>query len=233
MSDVKLPEEIETASEGLTEDSISTEAIDFEDSSFLEENDHKGDSESKELDEYEKEIVEKSAVKKEEDEEEYLSPEQKMDKIIKEIANQPFEVALGNLEISKEEVIRAAHGIFSSKGYFESTYNLPFGGTVTMRSKTVNDYIDYTEYVRRLLLDPISQKEFDTITQLRNMAYAVVEMDGDDFSEMGIEDKFNMLRNTSEVKVTALINETVTFWRTAHMLLHPGLIDFLASTPEE
>lgn len=229
----------EVANDSLTESSISTDAVDFEDSSFLEENKHAGKStdvkksedEADDVDEYEKNFIDREIAKAEEEYE--LSEEEAMDKVIKEIAEQPFEVAMNNLEVSKDNLIRAASGVFSSKGYFEQEFSLPFGGNITMRSKTVNDYVDYTEYVRRLLLDPISQKEFDTFTQLRNMAYAVVVIDGDDLSQMDIEDKFQMLRNTSEVKITAIINLTKEFWRTTHLLLHPGLVDFLVSIPEE
>jgi len=232
----------EIANDKLTEASISTDAIDFEDSSFLEKNKHAGTpkepeqgdaslDEEDDVDAYERSFVEKE-IKKASVEDD-LTPEEAMDKVIREIAEQPFEVAMNNLEVKKEDVISAAAGVFSSKGYFEDDFDLPFGGSVTMRSKTVNDYVDYTEYVRRLLLDPISQKEFDTFTQMRNMAYAVVSIDGDDISEMSTDDKFELLKNMSEIKITAIINNTKSFWRITHLLLHPGLVDFLVSTPEE
>jgi hypothetical protein len=241
--DIKPPKgnSTEVASESLTEDSISDEAIDFEDNSFLEKNKHSGkskkdakdsadDEEEDDADEYEQKFIDEH---KPDEKKESVDPEELMDTIIREIAEQPFEVAMSNLEITREQVISAAEGVFSKKGYFEHEFALPFTGSVTMRSKTVNDYVDYTEYVRRLLLDPISQKEFDTYTQLRNMTYAVVELDGDDLSELPIEERFDILRNTSEVKITAIINTTRSFWRVAHLLLHPGLLDFLAQTPEE
>lgn len=230
----------EVASNSLNEESISTDAIDFEESSFLEKNKHAGKSKEKketdkeeegDADAYEQNFIDKELQKVEEDDD--LTPEEAMDKVIREIAEQPFEVAMNNLEVSKEAIIHAAAGVFSAKGYFEQEFKLPFGGSVTMRSKTVNDFVDYTEYVRRLLLDPISQKEFDTFTQLRNLAYAVVELDGDDLSAMDIEDRFERLKDTSEVKITAIVNVTKEFWRTSHLLLHPGLVDFLVSTPEE
>ncbi len=228
----------EIAHDKLNEDSISTEAIDFEESSFVEKNKHAGkktpkpkQEDSDDVDDYENSFIEAEAEKIVE--EDNLTEEEKMDKIVHEIADQPFEVAMGNLEVNKEDLIRAAAGVFSAKGYFEQDFDLPFGGSVTMRSKTVNDYVDYTEYVRRLLLDPISQKEFDTFTQLRNLSYAVVTLDGDDLSDMEIEERFKLLTNTSEIKITAIINLTKGFWRVAHLLLHPGLVDFLASSPEE
>ena len=228
----------DVAHESLSEDSISTEAIDFEDSSFVEENKHKGkkavsvaDNDDDDTDEYERKFIEAEIDRISKDED--ISEEAAMDKVIREIAEQPFEVAMNNLEVTKAQVIHAATGVFSSKGYFEMDFSLPFGGSVTMRSKSVNDYVDYNEYVRRLLLDPISQKEFDTFTQLRNMTYAIVSMDGDDYSEMDIEDKFTMLKGTSEIKITAIVNEAKPFWRVTHLLLHPGLVDFLAETPEE
>jgi len=228
---------VESANDKLTEDNISTEAIDFEESSFLEKNKHAGQKTEapKEEDEDNAEAYEQSFVDKEMNkaEEEDLSPEEAMDKVIREIADQPFEVAMSNLEVEKNQVVEAASGIFSSKGYFEKDYSLPFGGEVTMRSKTVNDYVDYTEYVRRLLLDPISQKEFDTFTQMRNLSYAIVAIDGDDISELSIDDKFALLTGMSEIKITAIINNTKVFWRITHLLLHPGLVDFLAQTPEE
>jgi hypothetical protein len=228
----------EVAHDKLNESSISTEAIDFEESSFVEKNKHAGtqqksdkDVNDDDVDDYENEFIRAEAEKV--IEEENMSDEERMDKVVREIADQPFEVAMGNLEVERDELVRAAAGIFSPKGYFEQDFQLPFGGSVTMRSKTVNDYVDYTEYVRRLLLDPISQKEFDTFTQLRNLSYAIVVLDGDDLSSMDIEDRFELLKNTSEIKVTAIINLTKSFWRIAHLLLHPGLVDFLASSPEE
>lgn len=236
---VEQPKRVEVANDKLTENSISTEAIDFEDSAFLEKNKHAGKPKEKKetkteedsAEAYEQSFIDKELQKTEE--EENLTEEEAMDKVIREIAEQPFEVAMNNLEVSKESIIRAAAGVFSNKGYFEQEFKLPFNGSVTLRSKTVNDYIDYTEYVRRLLIEPISQKEFDTFTQLRNLAYAIVELDGDDWSAMSIDDRFNKLRGTSEVKITAIINTTKEFWRICHLLLHPGLVDFLASTPEE
>jgi len=220
----------------LSEDSISTEAIDFEESSFLEKNKNAGvipgpkEDDEEDVDDYERSFIEKESERLKD---ENVSEEDAMDQIMHEIADQPFEVAMGNLEVDKSDLIKAAAGVFSSKGYFEQDFDLPFGSSVTMRSKTVNDYVDYTEYVRRLLLDPISQKEFDTFTQLRNLSYAVVALDGDDMSEMSANDRYDMLKETSEVKITAIINTTKSFWRIAHLLLHPGLVDFLAQSPEE
>jgi len=222
------------------EKSISTSAIDFEKSSFLEENPNKGntlqkdikqvaDTDNNDAEEYEKQFLSQEST----EEPEEVDPTEKIDSIIKEIAEQPFEVAMSNLEVSKEDIIKAAEGIFSKNGYFEMEFDLPFGGHITLRSKTINDFIDYNEYVRRLLLEPISKREFDTITELRHLAYALVELDGDDYSSMGIEDKFKLIRSLSDVKITAILNKTVRFWRVAHLLLHPGLTDFLMQTPEE
>ena len=231
---------VETASDNLEEDSISTEAIDFEDSSFIAKNknrkkddtkkeEHKDENEDEDdVDDYEK-----SFLGKDEKPEDDVPIEKKMDDIIHEIADQPFEVAMDNLEVKKEDLIHAAAGIFSQKGYFEEEYDLPFGDSVTLRSKTVNDYIDYTEYVRRLLLEPISQNEYDTFTQIRNLTYAVVVIDGDDISQLPTEEKFNILYNMNEAKISAIINSTKQFWRISHLLLHPGLVDFLVSIPEE
>ncbi len=231
----------EVASDSLTENAISTEAIDFEDSSFVEKNKHAGThsvksdtiEEKDNIDEYEKSFLDKPTTDDSDCVAEELTTEQQMDKVIREIAEQPFEVAMNNLEVAQEDVVSAAEGVFSSKGYFEKEFSLPFNGAVTMRSKSVNDYVDYSEYVRRLLLDPISQKEFDTFTQIRNLAYAIVVIDGDDISHLPVEERFDMLRKMSEIKITAIINNTKSFWRVTHLLLHPGLVDFLAHMPEE
>jgi len=168
----------------------------------------------------------------EEDVQEDLPPEKIMDDAMQEIADQPFEVAMENLGISKTEVLNAAKGIFSKKGYFEMRFDLPFGEYVVLKSKTINDFVDYNEYVRRLLADPLSQKEYDTFTQMRNLAYAIAEIDGEDYRDTSVEERYQIVSNMSEIKVTAIINSSVKFWRTAHLLLHPKAIDFLLSSQE-
>jgi len=182
--------------------------------------------------EYVLEQLKKSESQSEAQEEEELTPEEKMNKILREIAEQPFDVAMTNLEVDRDEVVNAAREVFE-KGYFEMTFELPFNNHVRLRSKTINDFIDYTEYVRRLLLKPISQKEFDTLSQMRNLSYAIVELDGDDWSQLNIDDKYKMLMDMSEQKITAIINATTRFWKVAHLLLHPKLNDFLSQSPEE
>jgi hypothetical protein len=220
------------------EESISTTAIDFEESSFVSENKFasKGDAvkpeedeDNSDAEEYEKSFIEGKDDSSEDD----VQDEDTIDKVMHELADQPFEVAMSNLEVTKDEVLFAAEQVFSKKGYFEMEFDLPFNGHITLRSKTINDYINYTEYVRRLLLDPISQKEFDAVTEARHLGYAIVELDGDDFSGYDIEDKFDMVRNMSEPKLTSILNTTKKFWRVAHVLLHPGLSDFLLKTHVE
>ncbi len=168
----------------------------------------------------------------EEDTQDDLPPEQIIDNAMQEIADQPFEVAMENLGVSKTEVLNAAKGVFSEKGYFEMRFSLPFGEYVVLKSKTINDFVDYNEYVRRLLADPLSQKEYDTFTQMRNLAYAIAEIDGKDYRDTSIEERYQIVSNMSEIKVTAIINSSVKFWRTAHLLLHPKAIDFLLSSQE-
>jgi len=224
------------------EASISTGAIDFEDSSFVEENKFKSagkdkvapeennDEKDGDAEAYEKQFIDNAGEKQEVDDHD---SRENMEKIMQELADQPFEVAMSNLEVEKEDLLSAAEQVFSKSGFFEMDFNLPFGGTVTLRSKTINDYIDYTEYVRRLLLDPISKNEFNAVTEARHLAYAIVELDGDDYSQLDIEDKFKMVRDMSEIKLTTILNSTKSFWRVAHVLLHPGLSDFLLRTHEE
>jgi len=221
------------------EKNISTDAVDFEDSSFVSKNKYAsspvadddaedGIAADDDADEYEKSFVNAKGTSSEDD-----SSRPSADKVMHELAEQPFEVAMSNLEVTKDEVLFAAEQVFSAKGYFEMEFDLPFNGHITLRSKTINDYINYTEYVRRLLLEPISQKEFDAVTEARHLAYAIIELDGDDYSALDIEEKFDMVRNMSEPKLTLILNTTKKFWRVAHILLHPGLSDFLLKTPVE
>jgi hypothetical protein len=260
----------------VTEDSISTKAVNFEDSSFLAKNEAKtgkkgkekpsvnneesGSSEDEiedngieedgttdksdvldfdedfdnsEAEEFEKQFETTSSDDDSDDEDKKEESEAElMDRVMSEIADQPFEVAMENLQVSKEDVIMAGKGVFSKKGYFEMRFELPFGEYVILRSKTVNDFIDYNAYVRRLLLEPISQKEYDTFTQMRNTAYAIAEIDGVDYRDVDIEEKFEIVSAMSEIKITAIINATARFWRVAHLLLHPKAIDFFLNSPE-
>ena len=113
------------------------------------------------------------------------------------------------------------------------SFTLPFDGSITLRSKTTLDNLDYAKYIRRLGIEKISQMEYDTLEQIRNLSYAIITLDGVDYSEKTYEEKYEMLLSMSEAKVAAIIVETVSFWRVSHLLLHPGLIDFLQQTPEE
>jgi hypothetical protein len=265
-----VPPEAQDLTGEVTEDSISTKAVNFEDSSFLAKNEaKKGSGSSKKTDsskeeaqdvsqdeddvvdeaqdvkedpyidedfdnseaeEFERQFEDTSSDVAEEETEE--SEAELMDRVMSEIADQPFEVAMENLQVSKEDVILAGKGVFSKKGYFEMRFELPFGEYVILRSKTVNDFIDYNAYVRRLLLEPISQKEYDTFTQMRNTAYAIAELDGVDYRDIDIEEKFEVVSAMSEIKITAIINATARFWRVAHLLLHPKAIDFFLNSPE-
>jgi len=172
---------------------------------------------------------------KKEDEPEEETEEQeenRVEKAMEEIAEQPFEVAMENLEVTKAEVVNAARGVFGKNGYFEMEFSLPFGENFTLRSKSVNDYVDYNSYVRRLLLEPISQKEYDTFTQMRNLSYAMASIDGEDIGDKTVEEKFEIISALSEIKITAIINVSKKFWRVTHLLLHPKAIDFFSQSPE-
>lgn len=219
----------ETAHESLTEDSISSEAIDFEAHSFAEENKHQ-DKDSGELSDAEKKYVEDG--KKEEAEDTRTEEEIVLD-VMKDIASAPFESAMSNIGVDNDDLIYAAKGIFSADGYFEMEFKLPFGGNVTLRSKTTLDNLDYAMYIRRLGLEKISQLEYDTLEQIRNLSYAVRVLDGVDYSDKSYEERYNALLGMSEAKVASIITNTVSFWRVSHLLLHPGLIDFLEQTPGE
>jgi len=215
--------------ENLEEDSISSDAIDFEDSSFIAENDHSQENQDTQDTQDDTQPAE---TKEEKSETPPESEATRMEKLMKEIASQPIEVAMANLEVSERELQAAAEGVFSKKGYAQRAFTLPFGGSIVLRTKSVNDFIDYTNYVRRLLLEPISKNEYDTYTQLRNLAYAIVELDGEDLTEMDIEEKFQYLRTLSDAKVAAIITTTVKFWRVSHLLLHPELVPFLSKQPK-
>ncbi len=217
----------ETASENLTEDSISSEAVDFEEHSFAEENKHTDDG--SELSDQEKEYIKEG---KEEKSKDTRTQEEITIDVMKDIASAPFEVAMSNIGVDEDALIEAARGIFSSNGFFEMSFKLPYGGSVTLRSKTTLDNLDYAIYIRRLAIEKISQLEYNTLEQIRNLSYAVRELDGVDYSNKTYEEKYQMFLETSEAKVAAIISNTVMFWRVSHLLLHPGLIDFLEQTPE-
>ena len=219
----------EVANENLTEDSISSEALDFEEHSFVEENNH-ANKDSGELSDAEKKYIEDG--KKEENEDTRTKEEIIVD-VMKDIASAPFETAMSNIGVEGSDLTIAAKGIFSSNGYFDMSFTLPFDGSITLRSKTTLDNLDYAKYIRRLGIEKISQMEYDTLEQIRNLSYAIITLDGVDYSEKTYEEKYEMLLSMSEAKVAAIIVETVSFWRVSHLLLHPGLIDFLQQTPEE
>ena len=218
----------ETANENLTEDSISSEALDFEDHSFAEDNNHVN-KDSGELSDEEKKYIEDGNNEENKD---TRTKEEVILDVMKDIASAPFEVAMSNIGVNEDDLIHAAKGIFSADGYFDMSFMLPFGGNITLRSKTTLDNLDYAIYIRRLGIEKISQMEYDTLEQIRNLAYAVRTLDGVDYSEKTHDEKYNALLGMSEAKVAAIIAGTVSFWRVSHLLLHPGLIDFLQSTPE-
>ena len=219
----------DAANENLTEDSISSQAVDFEEHSFAEENKHSA-KDTGELSDKEKEYIEEGKDKKKED---VKSKEETIMDVMKDIASAPFETAMSNIGVDESDLISAARGIFSSDGFFDMKFELPFDGSITLRSKTTLDNLDYAVYIRRLGLEQISQLEYDTLEQLRNLSYALRELDGVDYSEKGYEEKYDMLLSTSEAKVASIVSATVSFWRVSHLLLHPGLIDFLEQTPGE
>jgi len=234
--ELNLPEfeKPNAAEKQLTEDSISNDAIDYEASSFAQKNITKKEQKQESNDAKDEDEV--SGAELTDEEKKYVNnsspanePDEKQDpmEFIKDMSEQPFEVAMSNLEVTEDDVIYAAKSLFSSKGYFEMEFDLPFDGHITLRSKSMNDYIDYNEYVRRLLIDEISQREFDTFTQLRNLSYCMVELDGDDFSEMSIEERYKHLLGLSDIKISAIIMHTKNFWRVSHLMLHPRLVDFL------
>ncbi len=218
----------ETANENLTEDSISSEAVDFEDHSFAEDNDHK-QKDTGDLSDVEKGYVEDA---KKEEVKDTRTKEEIITDVMKDIASAPFEVAMSNIGVDEEVLIEAARGIFSANGYFELSFDLPFGGKVTLRSKTTLDNLDYATYIRRLGIEKISQLEYDTLEQIRNLSYAVRELDGIDYSKRTYDERYKAFLSMSEAKTAAIIGRTVMFWRVSHLLLHPGLIDFLEQTPE-
>lgn len=228
MAKDKQPIQAETANENLTEDSISSEAIDFEDHSFAEENKH-ADKDGEELSDIEKKYIEDG--KKEENEDTRTKEEIILD-VMKDIASAPFETAMSNIGVNEDDLVFAAKGIFSASGYFDMDFRLPFGGSITLRSKTTLDNLDYAIYIRRLGIEKISQMEYDTLEQIRNLAYALRTLDGVDYSEKTYNERYNSLLGMSESKVAAIIAATASFWRVSHLLLHPGLIDFLLETPE-
>ena len=179
----------ETANEHLTEDSISSEALDFEDHSFAEENKHSVED-SGELSDKEKEYI---AESKESDIEDGRTKEEVIRDVMKDIASAPFETAMSNIGVNEGELIVAAKGIFSADGYFDMNFKLPFGGNVTLRSKTTLDNLDYAIYIRRLGIEKISQLEYDTLEQIRNLAYAIRTLDGVDHSKKTYDEKYNLL----------------------------------------
>ncbi len=219
----------ETANENLTEDSISSDAVDFEEHTFAEENKHSEDT-SNNLSDKEKEYIKEG---KEEKAKDTRTKEEITIDVMKDIASAPFEVAMSNIGVDEAALIKAAKGIFSADGFFEMEFKLPFGGSITLRSKTTLDNLDYAIYIRRLGIEKISQLEYDTLEQIRNLSYAVRQLDGVDYSEKTYEERYDGLLGTSEAKVSAIITSTVMFWRVSHLLLHPGLIDFLEQTPGE
>ena len=75
--------------------------------------------------------------------------------------------------------------------------------------------------------------EYDTLEQIRNLSYALVVLDGVDYSKKSYEERYDALLEMSEAKISAIISNTVSFWRVSHLLLHPGLIDFLGQTSGE
>ena len=229
MSNKKPGVSADTASENLTEDSISSQAVDFEEHSFAEENKHSS-KDTGELSDAEKEYIKENDNKKVEDS---RTKEEIIVDVMKDIASAPFETAMSNIGVDEKDLIHAAKGIFSVDGFFDMKFKLPFGGSITLRSKTTLDNLDYAVYIRRLGLEQISQLEYDTLEQIRNIAYALRELDGVDYSEKTSEEKYDALLALSEAKMASIVGGTVSFWRVAHLLLHPGLIDFLEQTPGE
>ncbi len=224
----------EVASEHLSEDSISSKAIDFEDNSFAEKNGYQStelpEEDTGALTEEELDYIKVS--RKEKKEEDTRSKEDKIKDAMKDIASAPIEEAMSNMGVSEDELIMAAKGVFED-GFYVHTFKLPFGGSVTLSSRSTLDNLDYAMYIRRLGLEQISNLEYETLEQIRNLTYAIAELDGEDYSILEYEERYDKLLAMGEAKVAAIINHTSIFWKTAHILLHPGLVDFLEQTPEE
>ena len=83
--------------------------------------------------------------------------------------------------------------------------------------------------MRRILITQISQREFETLRQLRQLSYAIVNWGLDDIQDYDAEAKFKYLLSKDELAITMVINASRNFWRISHLLMHPGAVSFLES----
>ncbi len=152
------------------------------------------------------------------------------DDVFAAMMKQPFSIVMENLEVTETDFHNACRSLFV-KGYYTEEINI-LGFKVVLRSKNMNNHVDFAEYMRRILITQISQREFETLRQLRQMAYAIVSYGGEDWSELSIADKFEKLLDKDEMILTMIINSSTHFWRISHLMMHPGALSFLERLPQ-
>lgn len=152
------------------------------------------------------------------------------DEMLAAMMKQPFNIVMENFGIEGAEFTQACRDLFI-KGHYSVTIDL-LGLKIVLRSKNMNNHVDFADYMRRILIGQISQREFETLRQLRQLSYAIVEYGDEDWSELDIKEKFDKLLEKDEMAITMLINASVNFWRISHLMMHPGALSFLEIKPQ-
>lgn len=160
--------------------------------------------------------------------EELFSPEQAFQQMMK----QPFEIVMENMKIDEDEFVKKCEELFA-KGHF--TYNIKILNVeIELRSKNIHDHIDFAAFLRMILQrDDISQREYETLRQARQLVYAIKTFNGEDWTKYDIEERWEKVQELDELVVSMIINASEKFWKISNLMLHPGVVDFLQKRPQK
>jgi hypothetical protein len=140
----------------------------------------------------------------------------------------PFEVAMQNLKVNKEEIIEAGRQIFE-KGYYEVEIKLPFNNSFVLRTSKAVDDLDYYAFVSDAIKKDMNIQEFNYMLNIRNMAKALQSFQGKDYSKESIDKKIDMLLSLSAPLIKSMLEASKGFWSILMLTMHPEFVGFLMS----
>jgi len=143
-----------------------------------------------------------------------------------QILSMPFEIAMENLKVSKEEVIEAGKQLFET-GNFKYEIELPFGNKCVLQSKKVLDEADYFSFLFNAIEKQMNMEEFQYILNIRNLAHSLVSINDEDYTDKTFEEKYEMLMDMPAPFVAAILNASSKFWAILLLMLHKDFVGFL------
>ena len=143
-----------------------------------------------------------------------------------QLLKQPIELAIQNLGLEEEEVIEAAKQLFET-GDFVKTFDLPFGLSFTLKTRKVFDDIDYFTFIKEAIEQNVTIDQFEFMNSIRNLAHAIQRIGKEDYSELSVQERYEILKQKPASLIGAIMARSKKFWRISIILIHSELVDFL------